>query len=210
MTLVDASIAAYLGPLFWEEDQLLRDLLADLAARGPRIQVGRDAARVLQLLVATLEACRVLEVGTLFGYSAIWMGRALSANGRIDTIEVEPAHADAAEHWIARAGLSERIQVIRGAALEVLPGLSGPYDLAFIDAVKTEYPAYLDECLRLVRPGGVIVADNVLWRGQVADAEFSDENVRAIRVYNERIARDPRLLSTILTVGDGLAVSLVR
>lgn len=208
--MTDDRVAAYLAPLFWQEDDLLRSLLDDLAARGPTIQVGRDSARVLQLLVHLLRAERVLEIGTLFGYSAIWMARALPLGGRLDTIEVDPVHAEAATGWIARAGLDDRVRVVRGAALDVLPTLEGPYDLAFIDAVKTEYLDYLDHCLRLVRPGGVIAADNVLWHGQVVDPTADDPNVRAIRDYNRRIATEPRLLSTILTIGDGLAVSVVR
>jgi len=211
-TQLTETLVGYLRGLFWEEDAVLRDLCADLAERGPQIQIGPDEGRLLQLLVAAVRAARVLEVGTLFGYSAIWMARALppAPVGRLDTIEYTDTHADAAETWIARAGLGDSVVVHRGAALDVLPTLSGPYDAAFFDAGKAEMPAYLDHALRLVRPGGLILADNVLWLGRVADRAVDDADASGIREYNRRIATDPRLLSTIVPVCDGLAVSVVR
>lgn len=201
---------AYLGELFWQEDDVLRGLVEDLRKRGPQIQVGAEEARAMAVLIAANGARRVLEFGTLFGYSAIWMARALPKDGHLDTIELNSIHADAAEHWIAEAGLSDRVTVMRGAALEVARSLDGPYDALFIDAVKTEYPLYLDEGLRLVRSGGLILADNVHWSGAVADPDKSDAGVEGIREYLRRIATDPRLTSTVLDAGDGLAVSVVR
>lgn len=201
---------AYLGELFWQEDDVLRRLVEDLKARGPQIHVGPEEARALGVLLAANGARRVLELGTLFGYSAIWMARALPEDGHLDTVELDPIHADAAEHWIREAGLSDRVTVIRGAALDVARSLDGPYDALFIDAVKTEYPAYLDEGLRLVRPGGLILADNVHWSGSVADPDRHDAGVEAIREYLRRIASDPGLRSTVIDAGDGLAVSVVR
>jgi len=209
-TAVTPELEAYLRPLFWPEDSLLVDLARDLAERGPQIQVSAEEGRLLALLVTLSGRRRVLEVGTLFGYSGVWMGRALAPQGHLDTIELSPLHAQAAREWFERAGLQDRVTVHEGAALEVLAGLEPGYDLAFFDAAKAEYVAYLDHALRLVRRGGLILADNVFWNGRVVNDGDADPDVRGIRDYNARIAADPRLSSTVIPVGDGLSVSVVR
>jgi caffeoyl-CoA O-methyltransferase len=202
---------AYLAPLFWPEDGLLVDLGRDIAARGPQIQVSAEEGRLLALLVTLSGGRRVLEVGSLFGYSGVWMARALGPDGHLDTIESSAVHAEAARQWFERAGLADRVTVHEGAALEVLPELAPGYDLAFVDAAKSEYSAYLDHLLRLVRRGGLILADNVFWQGRVAGAADSDNpDLRGVRDFNARIAADPRLSSTVIAVGDGLSVSVVR
>jgi predicted O-methyltransferase YrrM len=208
-TPVTPELEAYLRPLFWREDALLQDLARDIEARGPQIQVSAEEGRLLALLVTATRARRVLEVGTLFGYSGVWMARALGPEGHLDTIEFSPMHAGAAREWFSRAGLGSQVTVHEGPALEVLPRLAGPYDLAFFDAAKAEYCDYLDHALRVVRPGGLVLADNVFWNGKVAKAS-DDPDVRGIRDYNARIASDPRLSSTVIPVGDGLSVSVVR
>jgi predicted O-methyltransferase YrrM len=201
---------AYLAELFWPEDGLLTELGRDIAARGPQIQVSPEEGRLLALLVTATGARRVLEVGTLFGYSGVWMARALGPGGHLDTVERSPVHAEAARQWFERAGLGDRVTVHEGAALEVLPGLAPAYDLAFLDAAKSEYPAYLDHCLRLVRRGGLILADNVFRDGRVARAgDDGGTDVGGIRDFNARIAADPRLSSTVIPVGDGLSLSVV-
>ena len=134
------ALEQYLSERYWSEDDLLREVRADIAERGPQIQVSAEAGRLLALLVRAAGATRVLEVGTLFGYSGIWMARELPAGGRLDTIEIEKLHADAAEHWFERAGLADRVTVHRGAGLDVLATLPGPYDVAFIDADKSTLP----------------------------------------------------------------------
>ncbi|HEY6379867.1 MAG TPA: O-methyltransferase [Candidatus Dormibacteraeota bacterium] len=204
------AISAHMGALFWPEDPVLSEIAADLREHDVPIQVGRDSGRTLQLLVAALPARRVVELGTLAGYSAIWMARGLPAGGRVDTVEVDPARADRAQRWLERAGVAASVRILRGAALDVLPTLEPPYDLAFIDAVKSEYVAYLDHLLRLVRPGGLICADNVHWGGRVADPAVTDADTEGLRAFLRRIAHEPRLLSTVLPTGDGLSVSLVR
>ena len=203
-------VEGYLGPRFWAEDAVLEAIARTLRESDQPIQVGADSGRLLQLLVAQLRARRVLEVGTLQGYSAIWMARAMPGHGRLDTIEISEERARRAEAWFAEAGVEGIVRVHRGAALDVLPGLEPGYDLAFLDAVKTEYTAYLEHCLRLVRPGGLICADNVHWGGRVADPSVVDADTAGLRAYLEAIAADPRLLSTVLASGDGLSVSLVR
>ncbi|MDB5063827.1 MAG: putative O-methyltransferase [Chloroflexi bacterium] len=209
-TTVTPELEAYLAPLFWPEDRLLQDLARDLAERGPQIQVSAEEGRLLAMLVTLSGARRVLEVGTLFGYSGVWMGRAMGPSGHLDTVEFSPVHAEAARGWFDRAGLADRVTVHQGPALEVLPRLHAGYDLAFFDAAKSEYCDYLDHALRLVRPGGLILADNVFWNGRVAADAGGDADVRGIRDYNARIASDPRLTSTVIPVGDGLSVSVVR
>jgi predicted O-methyltransferase YrrM len=202
---------AYLAPLFWPEDGLLAELGRDIAERAPQIQVSAEEGRLLALLVSMIGARRVLELGTLFGYSAVWMARALAPGGHLDTVESSPVHAQAARRWFERAGLGDRVTVHEGAALDVLPRLGSGYDVAFFDAAKSEYCAYLDHALRLVRPGGLILADNVFWSGRVArGADGDDPDVRGIRDFNARIAAEPRLSSTVIPVGDGLSVSVVR
>ncbi len=209
-TTVTPELQAYLAPLFWPEDRLLQDLARDIAERGPQIQVSAEEGRLLGMLVTLSGARRVLEVGTLFGYSGVWMARAMGAAGHLDTVEFSPLHAEAARGWFERAGLAERVTVHEGPALEVLPRLEPAYDLAFFDAAKWEYCDYLDHALRLVRPGGLILADNVFWNGRVTAEVDGDADVRGIRDYNARIASDPRLTSTVIPVGDGLSVSVVR
>lgn len=201
---------SYLRDLFWAEDDLLAEIATELREHDVPIQVGADSGRVLQLLVATLPARRVLELGTLAGYSAIWMARGLGPGGRLDTIELDPRRADNAQRWLERAGVAHCVTILRGPALEVLPTLEPGYDLAFVDAVKTEYVAYLEQLLRLIRPGGLICADNVHWGGRIADPSVTDADTEGLRAFLRRIAAEPRLLSTVLSTGDGLSVSLVR
>ncbi|ASO22794.1 putative O-methyltransferase YrrM [Actinoalloteichus hoggarensis] len=200
---------------FWAEDDLLAALRADIAARAPRIQIQAEAGAALTTLLMAAGARRVLEIGTLFGYSGVWIGRALPEDGTLDTLELSPTHAEAAREWFDRAGLGAKVTVHVGAALDTLRTLTGPYDAVFLDADKTEYPDYLDRCLPLLRPGGLLIADNLFRRGAVAgepEAPDSavDERSAAVRVFADRIASDPRLQSTVLPLGDGLSVSVLR
>jgi caffeoyl-CoA O-methyltransferase len=204
-----AALDAYLAGRFWAEDQLLKDLRADIAARAPRINISPEAGAALATLVHAVRATRVLEVGTLFGYSGTWLARALPEGGHLDTLELSPVHAEAARQWFDRAGLDGKVTVHLGDAGETLATLAGPYDMVFIDADKEGYPSYLDHALRLVRPGGLILADNIHQRGRLAAAAQDDGSVRAIQAYVERIATDPRLQSTVLPLGDGLSLTVV-
>jgi caffeoyl-CoA O-methyltransferase len=204
-----SELEQYLEERYWAEDDLLRALRADIAERGPQIQVSAEAGRLLSLLVRAVGATRVLEVGTLFGYSGIWMARELPPGGRLDTIEIEKLHADAAEHWFERAGLADRVTVHRGAGLDVLATLPGPYDVAFIDADKLTYPEYVRLSLERLRPGGMVIADNAIRRGQIVEAGVS-EDMDGIRAMHDLLASDPELVATALPVGDGLAVAVKR
>lgn len=172
----------------------------------PVIAVTASQGRLLQLLVKMLGARRVLEIGTLGGYSAIWMARALPADGQLVTLEFEPKHFEVAKANIARAGLSERVDQRLGAALDTLPKLeaegAGPFDFVFIDADKENCAPYLAWAVRLSRPGSVIVVDNVIREGEVANAESTDAMVQGIRRFNEAVAAESRVTATtVQTVG---------
>lgn len=200
-------------------DPVLEAAIRASATAGlPAIAVSPSQGKLLALLVQALGARRVLEIGTLGGYSAIWMGRALPPDGHLLTLELDPAHAAVATANLARAGLADVATVRVGPANDSLRELANnggePFDLVFIDADKTGYPEYLELVLPLVRKGSLIIADNVVRKGSVADAESTDPSDRAIRRYLELVAAHPRLSATVLqTVGvkgyDGLAIALV-
>ena len=199
----------YLSSHYWSEDTLLRELRADIERRGPTIQISAETGRLIALLVRAVAATRVLEVGTLFGYSGVWIARELPPSGRLDTIEIEAFHADAAEDWFARAGLADRVTVHRGAAIDVLATLPGPYDVAFIDADKGNYPDYTRLALERLRPGGIMIADNAIRRGRIVDAGVSAD-IDGIRAMHDLLADDPGLISTTVPVGDGVAIAVKR
>ncbi|THD63734.1 O-methyltransferase [Phenylobacterium sp.] len=202
----DYMVGALLAP-----DPVLNQALADSAAAGlPAIAVAPNQGKLLQLLAQMLGAERILEIGTLGGYSTIWLARALPANGRLVTLEYEARHAEVARKNIARAGLAAQVEVKVGAAVDLLPTLSGPFDLVFIDADKASNPDYFAWALRLSRPGSLIVVDNVVRGGGVADPA-GDANIRGIRRMFEMIAAEPRVSATaVQTVGskgwDGLCM----
>jgi predicted O-methyltransferase YrrM len=199
----------WLTERFWRDDEPLlaaRERFAELG--GPLIEVPNETGALLATLIRASGARRVLEVGTLFGYSAVWMARALPADGTVDTLELLDAHADQAEQLLRETGLAERVTVHRGSAADTLATLTGPYDLAFIDADKERYPDYLEHALRLVRPGGLIIADNVIWSGRVADPGEHEPGTEALRTYLERARAHPQLDTNVLPVGDGVAVSV--
>ena len=197
----------YLSERYWSEDELLREVRADTAQRGPSIQVSAEAGHLLALLVRALGATRVLEVGTLFGYSGIWMARQLPVGGRLDTIEIEQLHADAAEHWFERAGISDRVVVHRGAGVDVMATLSGPYDIAFIDANKDDYPQYTRLALERLRPGGMMIADNAIRGGRIVQSG-AGADIDGIRAMHDLLAADSGLIATTLPVGDGMAIAV--
>ncbi len=205
-----SALDSWLAERYWPEDDLLRALRADLHERGPSIEISPAAGQLLGVLIDAIGARRVLEVGTLFGYSAVWMARALPPDGRIDTIELEALHADAAEHWLREAGVAERVTVHRGRAADVLRSLSGPYDLVFVDADKAGYATYARAGIERLRPGGMLVADNVLWHGSIADPDDRSPQAEGIRALHDVITGDPRLRSTVVPIGDGLSLSVRR
>ena len=200
----------YIRGLTAAEDDAVAKAYADSRSVRGRPSVSPEAGRLLEVLTRAIGATAALEVGAGAGYSGIWIARGLADGGRLQTIEISDENAQVCRENYAAAGVADRVEVLLGPALDVLPGLEGPYDLCFIDAVKTEYPRYLEHALRLVRPGGLICADNVLWQGGVSDPSVRDAETDAVREFNGRIATDPRLRSHIVPVGDGLSVSVVE
>ena len=185
------------------------------AAGLPPIGLTAPQGKFLHLLARATGASRLLELGTLAGVSAIWLARALPPGGRLTTLELDPAFAAVAQANLERAGLAERVDVLVGPALETLPTLDGPFDLAFLDADKATMPEQLELVLPRVRPGGVVVCDNVVRRGAVADPDTTDPVARGARGALELLAADPRVDATALqTVGakahDGFALGVVR
>ena len=196
---------------------MLTAALADSeAAELPAINVTASQGKLLHLLVKMMGAKNVLEIGTLGGYSTIWMARALPEGGKLTTIEYEKKHADVAAKNIERAGLSDRVEIINSSAIEALPGLTGaaPFDLFFIDADKESTAAYFAWAMKRSRPGSVIVVDNVVRNGEVIDEHSEDEMVQGIRRFVQVLSAEPRASATaIQTVGakgyDGFVVVLV-
>ena len=214
-----SAVDRYINELFVPPDDALDAALRASDEAGlPQISVAQNQGKLLYLLALTRGARSILEIGTLGGYSTIWLARALPAGGRLVTLEADAKHADVARSNIARAGLSDAVNVRLGKALDTLPQLDteglAPFDLVFIDADKPNMPAYFEWALKLTRRGSLIIADNVVWRGEVIDADDDDANVRGIRAFNAALAAEPRVTATILqTVGskgyDGLAFALV-
>jgi len=202
----------YISSLFAREDELLISLREEADRTGlPPISISPDEGRLLQVLLRAINAKRVLEVGTLGGYSAIWMARALPRDGELLSIELDPDHAAFATRYIARAGLASRVRIRVGRALDVLPALDGElFDAVFLDADKEPLPTYLDWALRLVRPGGLIMADNALWGGKVIDPNIDDAATRAVREFNQRFASEPRLTGIVVPTHDGVAIGIIN
>lgn len=195
------------------DDALLAAVENTRAAGMPAIEVTAGQGKLLMLLARIHGARRVLEIGTLGGFSTIWLARGIPEGGTVDTCEYEPAHAEVARRNLEAAGVGHKVTVHVGAALETLPTLTGPYDLFFIDADKANNPHYLEWAVKLSRPGSVIVLDNVVRGGAVLD-EGGDEDIRGIRKALEILGTHPRLEATALqTVGskdwDGLAFAIV-
>jgi len=210
-TAVDHFIAdALLGP-----DKVLDEVLAESEAAGlPPIAVAPPQGKMLMLLAQIAGARRILEVGTLGGYSTVWLARALPPNGELVSLEYAPRHAEVARRNLARAGFADRVEVKVGAAIDILPTLTGPFDFIFLDADKAGYPAYFEWAVKLARPGTVIVADNVVREGRVLDPS-GEPNAEGVRRFYDLVAAEPRVTATaIQTVGlkgwDGFCLARVE
>ncbi len=176
----------------------------------PLIQIGAIQGRFLQVMMRACNASRVLEVGSLFGYSTLWMARALPAGGKVYALEINPLHVTTIRENATKAGLSSQIEVIEGDARVTLPGLQshGPFDFAFVDGAKYEYVDYYEQVMALLRPGGIIVADNMSGRGEVWQDKGSQNAGQ--RALNQRMATDHRLTALLLPFADGMAVGVVN
>ena len=211
-TAVDDYFDVLIGP-----DPVLDAARADATAAGlPEIAVAPNQGKQLNLLARIGGARSILEIGTLGGYSTIWLARALPPGGKLVTLEYDPHHAEVARENLKRAGFGEDVVDIRvGAALDTLPTLTGPFDFVFIDADKTNLPGYVAAAVKLSRPGTTIVVDNVVRRGEVTDPDATDPNIVGVRRMTELIEAEPRLDATaVQTVGrkgyDGFVLAVVR
>jgi predicted O-methyltransferase YrrM len=201
-----SDVETYIRDLFLAPDDRLDAALARAQKAGlPAIQVPPEVGKLLTILARSVRARRILEIGALGGYSGIHLARALPEDGRLISLEASGTHAEVARENLAGAGLGNRAEVRLGRAIDLLPALASEerFDFAFIDADKPSYPAYLEWCLRLVRPGGLIVADNALFHGRVADPTNNDEGVREIDATNRAAASNPRLDAIIVPNRDG-------
>jgi predicted O-methyltransferase YrrM len=212
-------VEQYLDRVLVMQDSALKDgLAAAEAAKLPAIQVASGQGKLLHLLARILGARNILEIGTLGGYSTIWMARALPEGGRIITLEADPKHADVARKNFAHAGVETKVELRLGKALDTLPQIAaegrGPFDMFFIDANKSNMPEYFEWSLKLARTGSVIIADNVVRGGAVLDANSKNPDIQGVRRFLEMVGKEKRVSATALqTVStknyDGFALVLV-
>ena len=214
-----SAVDEYYADLLVRPDEALEAALEASDAAGlPTIAIAPNIGKLLNLMARAMGARRILEIGTLGGYSTIWLARALPADGRLLTLDFDPKHTKVARGNIEQAGLAHLVEHREGPALDTMAQLvetgEAPFDFIFIDADKESYTEYLDWSLKLARPGTMIIADNVVRAGKIGDAASTDPLVQGIRRFNEALAAEPRISATaIQTVGikghDGLAIALV-
>jgi caffeoyl-CoA O-methyltransferase len=208
--LVDPNLERYAEEHSSEVPEILRRLERETLAsmRSPQMLSGRTEGQLLRLLIRMTGARRILEVGTFTGYSALMMASALPAEGEIVTLEIDPQAGAVALRYFAESEHGKKIRLLMGPALESLARIEGPFDFAFLDADKQNYYRYYDRIVPLLRPGGVLAVDNVLWSGKVLDPR--DEETRAIHELNEKARTDPRVEHVLLTVRDGVLLARKR
>jgi|SRR6185503_17981993 len=210
----------YISNLLGDEDEALKGVITAIDAAGiPQISVSANQGKFLQILAKLIHAKKILEVGTLGGYSTIWMARALPAGGKLITLEIDQAHADVALQNFKKAGVEDKIELRLGPAIETLPELlkedAGPFDMIFIDADKPPYPEYFEWALKLSRPGTLIIADNVIREGKILDENHPDDKVQGVHRLNKLLSGNNKVTATIIqTVGakehDGMAIAVVN
>jgi predicted O-methyltransferase YrrM len=206
---VDERLQRYVAELFAVEDPVLAAIRERHAKAGlPAIHISADEGKLLHLLLLAIEATTVLEIGSLGGYSGVWLARALPPHGRLTTIEKDPRHAGLARRAFEEAGLSTQVNLIEGTALEVLPTLRPGFDAVFVDADKEPLPAYFDWSMRLLRRGGLLLCDNSFFHGAAVDLSDRSPAAEGVRTFNRLAANDPRLVATVVPVRDGLLVGL--
>ena len=212
------SVDQYISQLFHDEDDCLKATEQSIIESGiPQISISPNQGKFLQLLAKLCNAKKMLEMGTLGGYSTIWMARALPENGKLVTLEIDRKHAEVAQQNFNRCGLATKIDIRLGKAIDILPQLEGegPFDMIFIDADKPPYTEYFQWALKLSRPGTLIIADNVIREGKVLLKESPDEMVAGVKRFNEYLANCTEVTATIFqTVGakehDGMAIAIVK
>ena len=206
--IVDARLEDYCSrwstPVSSVLDELERE--THLKTMYPQMLTGAWQGRFLTLISQLIAPKRILEVGTFTGYSAICLARCVALGGGIETMGVDEEIAPMIRRYVEKAGLADRIRLHIGSALDIIPDLTGPFDLVFLDAHKPDYPVYFDLAFDKINPGGLILSDNVLWSGKVLDTD-QDEDTRALDAYNQKLAHDPRIEQVILPLRDGLSVA---
>lgn len=213
---LDERLYDYLLHVSLREPDVLRRLREETAVRdNASMQISPEQGQFMALLVELIGAERTLEIGTFTGYSALVVARALPPHGRVIACEISEEYAAIARRWWTEGGVAEKIEIRVAPAVETLDrmledGLAGRFDFAFIDADKEAYADYWERCLRLVRRGGLIAVDNVLWDGKVADPENDEESTRSIRAFNARVRDDQRVDLSLVPIGDGVTLARVR
>jgi len=213
MPTYNLALSEYISVNFAQEDAVLSQIQRQLASYGlPTYTINPEEGRFLQFLVSASGASRALELGTLGGYSGIWIARGLAKDGTLITIEKNQRHAALAREHFIMAGLEDKIEVREGDARLLLHELDTekPFDFIFIDADNANYPIYLDWILENIRPGGIIAAHNAFVRGEILNAGNRGAYVEGTRIFNRRIANDPRLIATIFPAGDGITVAVCK
>jgi len=219
-TEIFEKVDAYISNLLAPEDRALTDTIKSLDTEAlPHISVTANQGKFLQVMAILCNATKILELGTLGGYSTIWLARALPEGGKVITIEFDKHHADVAKKNIDNAGLGKKVDVRVGKALDILPEIiaakEGPFDMIFIDADKPPYAEYFEYALSLSRPGTLIICDNVIREGKVLDSDSPDDKVQGVQRLNEMLGRNKKVTATILqNVGvkehDGMALAVVN
>lgn len=202
-------LGAYARELFVAEDSALIQIRqANERAGLPDIAISAEEGKVLMVLLRAAAARKVLEIGTLGGYSGIWIARSLGPGGSLTTIELNPEYARIARESFRRAGVADRVELLEGKALELLPRLAPGYDAVFVDADKEPLEQYFRESFRLLRPGGLLLCDNAFFNGRVVDPEDHAPEVEGVRKFNRMAAGHPDLTAVVLSVRDGLLVAV--
>lgn len=206
---MEERLERYLRELFAVEDAALVTIRERQQAAGlPDINVSAEEGRLLAVLLAAVQARRVLEMGALGGYSGAWMARALPAGGRLTTIEFDPHHAKVAREAYRTAGVADRVDLIEGPALDILPTLPPGFDAVFVDADKAPMAQYFEWGMRLLRVGGLLLGDNAFHDGKVADPSVTAPETEGVRAFNRLSATDPRIRATVIPIRDGLVVGV--
>jgi predicted O-methyltransferase YrrM len=207
LTLLPEKVERYLEKSVQPWEGAIQEIERE-GAKGRWPIVGPQVGNFLEILARSVRAKQVLELGTAIGYSSSWLARAVGPDGKVTTIEIDPKTAETARRNHRRVGVEKTVEIVVGGGLEKVRAIKGSFDFAFMDHAKTEYPECLEHLVRLVRPGGIIAADNVLWSGSVADPKVKDADTEALREYVRRARAHPKLRTSIVPLRDGVAVSL--
>lgn len=206
---MDERLERYVTELFAPEDAVLSAIRARHDALNlPPIHISPDEGKLLYVLLRAVAAARVLELGSLAGYSGVWLARALVADGTLTTVELDPRHARLARQAYAEAGLADRVRLIEGAALDVLPTLAPGFDAVFVDADKAPLADYFEWSVRLLRRGGLLLCDNAFFHGAAVDPADQSAEAEGVRAFNRLAATDPRVVAAVAPIRDGLVIGV--